>query len=580
MAEKTCQNCKSNFEVTAKDREFLELFKVPEPTFCPQCRSVRRLMFRNDRSLYKRKCDLCQKESIMQYPSDAPFVVYCKTCWYSDGWDAAIYAREYDFDKPFFAQFKELMSVVPRLGLIQQNENINSEYSNRIADSKNCYLVFSSTAPEDCRYSAWVNHSKNCQDCYATVKSDRCFDCIDSTNCYQLAFCSDCISCRDSWFLHNCQNVTNSFGCVNIRNKQYCFFNEQLTKEAYEQKIAELELNSAAAIEKARQQFEEFKKQFIVPALVARRSVDATGNWLDDCKDATESFNCQNNEHIRHCFSVYNGKDVMDHSHWAGGSERTYECSSVGFGCVNVHFAFECWTQLMDSEYVANCMKSKNLFGCIGVRNQEYCVFNKKYSKDEYEKLVVRIKIQMDQMPYTDTHGREYKYGEFFPFDVSAFAYNEALVQEFYPISKEEAVAAHLPWRANVEKNYKITIASGAVPDKIAEVGEQVLKEIIGCEHEGKCKHQCTTAFRIIPEELQTYKNAGLPLPKLCPNCRHFGRLEKRNPMRLWQRVCVCPGSKTHQHGEASCQNKFETSYAPERSEKVYCLECYQQEVA
>ena len=577
---KNCQNCKQEFEVTAKDREFLEMLKVPEPTWCPQCRSIRRLAFRNDRSLYKRKCDLCQKESIMQYPSDAPFVVYCKTCWYSDGWDATTYARDYDFNRPFFAQFKELMSVVPRLGLIHQNENINSEYTNRIADSKNCYLVFSSTAPEDCRYSAWANHSKNCQDCYAAIKSERCYDCVDSTNCYQLAFSSDCINCRDSWFLHNCQNVTNSFGCVNVRNKQYCFFNEQLTKEEYEKKIAELGLDSAAAIEKARQRFEEFKKQFIVPALVARRSVGATGNWLDDCKDATQSFNCQNNEHIRHCFSVYNGKDIMDHSHWSAGSERTYECSSVGFGCSNLHFAFECWTQMMDSEYVANCMKSKNLFGCIGLRNKEYCILNKQYSKDEYFALVEKIKKQMDEMPYVDAAGRVYKYGEFFPFDLSAFSYNEALVQEFYPIDKDEAAKMKLRWRDTAEKSYKITIASDSVPDKISEVGESALKEIFGCEHQGGCKHQCTTAFRLIPEELQMYKNANLPLPKLCPNCRHFGRLEKRNPMQLWQRACQCTGAVTHQHGETACQNKFETSYSPDRPEKVYCLECYQQEVA
>lgn len=575
----TCQQCKKEFEIISKDGEFLELLKVPDPTFCPQCRLIRRLVFRNDRSLYKRKCDSCKKESIMQYPADSPFTVYCKSCWYSDSWDGTQYGREYDFSKPFFVQIRELMLAVPRLGLIHQNENINSEYTNRIADSKNCYLVFSSTAPEDCRYSAWANYSKNCQDCYATIKSERCFDCIDSTNSYRLAFSSECINCRDSWFLHNCQNVNNSFGCVNLRNKQYCFFNEQLTKEEYERKLAELDLGSAQAVQRVREKFETFKKQFIVPALVTRRSISSTGNWLEDCKDATGSFNCQNNEHIRHCFSVYTGKDIMDHSHWSGGSERTYECSSVGFGCSNVHFAFECWTQLMDSEYTMNCLKSKNLFGCSGVRNKQYCILNKEYSKEEFEVLLPKIKKHMDEMPYIDLAGRVFKYGEFFPYEISAFAYNEALVHEFFPITKEEASAMHLPWRDTKEKSYQITIPSHAVPDRISEVTDKILQDIIGCAHAGDCTHQCTTAFRLIPEELQMYKQDNLPLPTVCSNCRHFERLAKRNPMKLWSRTCQC--DKTHPHHSNSvCSNTFETSYAPDRPEKVYCIECYQQEVA
>ena len=164
----------------------------------------------------------------------------------------------------------------------------------------------------------------------------------------------------------------------------------------------------------------------------------------------------------------------------------------------------------------------------------------------------------MDEMPYVDAGGRVYNYGEFFPIEMSAFAYNEALVQEFFPISKKEAVAAHFPWRDEPERNYKITTSG------------DILKQVIGCAHKGICKDQCTTAFRIIPEELAMYRAMNLSLPTLCPNCRHFGRLAKRNPMKLWARACAREG----------CKNTFETSYAPDRHEKVYCIECYQQEIS
>jgi hypothetical protein len=46
-------------------------------------------------------------------------------------------------------------------------------------------------------------------------------------------------------------------------------------------------------------------------------------------------------------------------------------------------------------------------------------------------------------------------------------------------------------------------------------------------------------------------------------------RIKRVNPPKLWHRKCMKEG----------CQNEFETSYAPERPEIVYCEKCYQQEV-
>ncbi|MDD5146800.1 MAG: hypothetical protein PHN39_03645, partial [Candidatus Pacebacteria bacterium] len=105
----------------------------------------------------------------------------------------------------------------------------------------------------------------------------------------------------------------------------------------------------------------------------------------------------------------------------------------------------------------------------------------------------------------------------------------------------------------------------------------------------GDCNEQCTTAFRIIPQELQFYRKMNLPLPRLCPNCRHYQRLKQRNPLKLWKRQCQCVGEKSqngvytnttsHNHGSDPCPNTFETSYSPDRPEIVYCEECYLKEV-
>ena len=57
--------------------------------------------------------------------------------------------------------------------------------------------------------------------------------------------------------------------------------------------------------------------------------------------------------------------------------------------------------------------------------------------------------------------------------------------------------------------------------------------EVIGCAHAGDCMYGCINAFRMIQRELEFYKKINLPLPRLCPNCRHYGRLAKLNPLRL-----------------------------------------------
>lgn len=538
----------------------------------------------------------------MQYPKDAPFPVYCKSCWWSDSWDAKSFGREYDFSKPFFMQFLELRNLVPQPGVIHQGNIVNSEYTNRVTDMRNCYLIFGTTNAENSRYAVWINGSKECQDCYATIKSERCYECIDSTNCYNLAFSRECTNCRDSWLLHNCQNVSNSFGCVNLRNKQYCIFNEQYSKEEYEKKIAAMNLLSASAVNVIRSQFEEFKKKFIVPALTTRRSIDSTGNYLEDCKDVTNGFNLQNIEHCRHMFSTYSAKDSMDYCQWGAVAEKMYEAINTGIQVANVHFSHNCWENVTDCEYIMNCHGSKDLFGCIGVRKGQYMILNKQYTKEEYEILLPKIRAQLDQVPYVDVVGRAYKYGEFFPFDLSLHAYNETLAQEFYPITESQAKDRGLPWRQPEVRSYQVTLSHEKITDSAQVVGDDLLKEVIGCAHNGQCQHQCTTAFRMIPEELAMHRRTNLPLPRLCPNCRHYERIRVRNPFKLWPRQCQCAGTEAEggvykntaphsHHGGAHCQNQFETSYGPDpryaegsgeasRPEKVYCIECYQQEVA
>src|SRR3989344_9230676 len=118
---KICQNCKTDFIIETDDFSFYEKMKVPPPTFCPDCRFQRRLLFRNNRVFYKRECLMCKKSMLSIYHPQNPYVIYCKECWLSDKWNPLDYGNDYDFSKPFFEQFHKLQKSVPRSNMYQTN---------------------------------------------------------------------------------------------------------------------------------------------------------------------------------------------------------------------------------------------------------------------------------------------------------------------------------------------------------------------------------------------------------------------------------------------------------------------------
>jgi ferredoxin len=201
------------------------------------------------------------------------------------------------------------------------------------------------------------------------------------------------------------------------------------------------------------------------------------------------------------------------------------------------------------------------------VRSKQYCILNKQYSKEEYEALVPRIIEHMNESPYVDKKGREYRYGDFMPPELSPYAYNESIAQDYFPLTREQAIERGYPWRDAQQKQYEVTSKAEDLPDHIRDVEEGILAEVIGCQHDGKCNDGCSTAFKITDNELTFYQKMEIPLPRLCFNCRFVERLQKKLPMRLFDRAC------------AKCGTEMKTSYGPDRPEVVYCEQCYQAEV-
>ena len=69
---KSCHNCKKDFIIGPDDFAFYEKMKVPAPTWCSECRLVRRENFRNERTLYKRENNAPGKDGEMILSIFAP----------------------------------------------------------------------------------------------------------------------------------------------------------------------------------------------------------------------------------------------------------------------------------------------------------------------------------------------------------------------------------------------------------------------------------------------------------------------------------------------------------------------------
>ncbi|KKU78898.1 MAG: hypothetical protein UY05_C0045G0003 [Candidatus Peregrinibacteria bacterium GW2011_GWA2_47_7] len=565
--QKTCVQCSTTFTVTEDDTTFYAKLNIPEPTRCPNCRVIRRMMWRNDRTFYKRPCSKCNQTMVALYPADTKFPVYHPSEWWSDDWDPLSYGQAFDFNRPFFAQWHELMNKVPRLGIDIVNCE-NSDYCNYCGDDKNCYLDIAGEANEDCYYDLFTKYSKNCVDCTFAYNSELCYESINCYNCYNVQYgiylenCNDCLFCFD---LKGCKNCLFSY---NLRQKEYHIFNEPYSKEEYVKKVNELGLGSYVATQKNLEQWLDMMQKAVHRDLYSLNSENCSGNDIKNSKNCQHCFNVVNCEDCKYLYDVLDAKDCYDLNYSLYKPEVACELIST----LSMRYsAFSMASHYCSNAlYVDQCNNSSNLFGCIALNRKQYCILNKQYSKEEYESLVPKIIDHMGKTGERTARARtseesgsagserseliNKQWGEFFPAEISPFAYNETVAHEYFPFSKDQAAARGYRWKERDLKDYQPQ--TYVIGDTIDETTEKITDEILACI-------VCGKNFRIIPQELKFYKEHAIPVPRACPDCRHRERIKHRNPRYLWQKTC------------ADCGATIQTSYPPGRMEKVLCEKCY-----
>ena len=545
-----CQNCKNDFVIEPDDFGFYEKMKVPIPEKCPQCRQQIRMLFRNFKTLYKRPSSKSKKMIVSMYNPDVPFPVYDISEWWGDGWDPIDYGIDIDWDQPFFTQLTKLFNTVPHFSI----SNIKCEncgYSNFAFSSKNCYLVFGCVEDEDCDYGHIVWNSTDSIDNLYIFKCESCYECVDCLGSTKLFYSQECESCVDSVGLFDCRNCLNCIGCVGQVNKSYYIFNQPVLKEEYKEFLLQHPLSDKNSIDYILKERDALRKKLPQRFFFGSHNNNVSGNHIYNAHNIHYSFDIKSGEDSKFCFTVRKAVDSYDIAFTTDLSE-CYQSLTVGksnrvigsqiiFDSHNVYYSDSCY----------NC---QNIFGCYGLRKKSYCIFNKQYTQDEYEKLLPKLIEHMKQ---------NNKWGLFFPKELSPFGYNESIANEYMPLGREEALSQSFKWRDDIPSTSgQETMKLEDIPKDPVDYSDDLMNQVLACENCGK-------NYRLISREIGFYKKLGLPLPKKCFNCRHAGRMKKRNPRTLWNSKC------------ANCGKDIKTSYTPENQKiyKLYCEKCYQQEV-
>jgi len=546
--QKSCVKCGLGFEVDDRDMLYYNKISpefdgkkhtIPPPTHCPDCRQQRRMVWRG-KDYFFRKCSKTGENCLSIFPEDVEMVTYSEDAYTSDNWNGLEWGRDFDFSRPFFEQYFELWYQTPKQ-IANAYFSENSEFTINAHRNKDCYLVDEIDRSRDCMYGYNIQDCVSVVNCFYARKSELCYESSQIEKCYEVFYSQNTHNCSNSAFLFDCQNCRNCLFCVNLRNAQYQIFNKEVGKEEFERKWSELFTGSQNIINHAKKQFDEFRLKHPVRHSIQVSTENCTGDQISNCQNCHDCFNIDNCRDCRYCTDIHYSRDAYDVHIYEG--EIMYECLHAGPEGYAQYFSHFPWFS-KNSYYCSQLLSCNNVFGCSGLKHEEYCVFNKKYKPDDYYKLVSRI---ADHMKETG------EWGEFFPASYSPFGYNQTMAQYYFPLSKEDALAQGFQWKEVDDPHSDLEEAE--LPENLSQISLDIATKALKSVRSGK-------RYRVIAKELDFHKQYGLPLPTDTP-AERLEDFVNRNSRKLYDRSCE------------KCSAAVQTTYAPDSLETIYCNQCY-----
>lgn len=286
----------------------------------------------------------------------------------------------------FFKILQELLDTQPK----PETEVLysqNCQYADRVYNSKNLNYCFDTSASSDSTYLFDSHLVASSQDCDYVVESQSCYECVDLYKCFNCIFVQKADNVRDARYCYDLSNCHNVFGCVNLKNKSYCIFNRQLSKEEY---VKQVKKYSLLAPKKVLALLEELKGKFPLTQSVQARNVNADfGNYVYDSKNCYLCFDVGRCEDCSYLYDCGDNKQSLDMTYSYKACDNSYQVIG-SIGIYNSQFVIDS-ENCQDSWYLFNCKGVKNSIGCVGLRYKEYCILNRQFSKEEYGKLAPKV---------------------------------------------------------------------------------------------------------------------------------------------------------------------------------------------
>lgn len=544
--ERVCEESGEKFERTVRDLEQYRALRVPPSSlsFSAHIRHLRSFMAGFE--LFRRPAS-DGAPVISMFDAESPVPIMDRQKWYEETVNQNslfAFGRPIDPAQSFFEQWKSFSFSVPRPAIAQDAKSEGCEWSVFALSSKNCYCAYAGASNEEmvyvdqsleCRHGSdltvcvkceWSYDDLHCQECSHTFFSQHCEGCL------QVAFCLACVNCQDC------------FGCTNLKGKRWYFLNEPLTEEEYRRRLASIDLGDGAVVEAWKTKIRnEYWRNAPRRACHNPQSEDVYGDDHWNSRDVS-GISIYEGERVHQCFASVKSKDSIGITSCLE-AERCVNSAWIRHGYEN-RMSLMC-NHSIDVEYSELLESCEHCFGCIGLVNKSYCIFNTQYTEAEYWLFVDKIKTAMLDRG---------EYGRYFPYDCSPFACNLSHASIVFPVTKEEADQRRARWY--VFQDAEIQAESIAqLPLHIQDTKNEILQKIYRCPETGR-------VFRFVKPELELHRTLNIALPRVHPIARRIARMRDFFSPIIWQRVCD------------ACGRSLETRIPPDFPSPILCEICFE----
>lgn len=535
IAWRVCQWSWRSFAIYKKDFQFLEkLFSTLPwynsgylvlPTLDFRERQRKRLMHRNERNYFRATCALTARSIITNYDPTLHQTIYDTQVWRSDQRDASIYAQDWNKNKSFFSQYQQLHYKVPKIALMNDNRitSSNCDYTYDILYCKDCYMTVEAISDVHSHYCMCVHRSEYMVDCAMVYDSQYCIECTDSSKLYKCIYAQYCHNSKNLLACRDCHGCDELIGCVGLKNKKYCIFNEQLEREQYFQKkdkFMHMLLHNKKELLDTWRSFLQSQSRLYANIINAERCI---GDNIINSKDICFGFELPDCHNCRYCFNILDSKDSRD----IDVSTNLDHCYESITPDMSRNTAFSIFTSnCQDVRYSEMCHRCKSCFACVGLRDKQYCIFNKQYSKQEYETLIPQIIASMIE------YGER---GQFFPSSLSSHAYNRSDAMQRYPLTCDQAIE-----KGYMRDDNEIT---ANIPSSMQTIDTDTMEVDPDKTDDTQVNRVYLSSlskrpYRIVASELLIYRKLWYPLPCYHHDERFTARMASRLERNIFLNHC------------------------------------------